>query len=56
MTINEAHKICREYYQLPNPGEDDDFMLTEALDTMSRRIRTSTDLLSKSSMRKWRML
>ena len=31
MTINEAHKICREYYQLPNPGEDDDFMLTEAL-------------------------
>ena len=36
MTINEAHKICREYYQLPNPGEDDDFMLTEALGFLIR--------------------
>ena len=36
MTINEAHNICREYYQLPNPGEDDDFMLTEALGFLIR--------------------
>ena len=36
MTINEAHKICREYYDLSNPGEDDDFMLTEALGFLIR--------------------
>ena len=31
MTINEAHKMCRDYYDLSNPTEEDDFLLTEAL-------------------------
>lgn len=31
MTINEAHKICREYYEISKPDEEDDFLMTEAL-------------------------
>ena len=32
MTINEAHKICEDYYRLSNPNDEDRFMVTEALD------------------------
>ena len=31
MTIYEAKKIVRDFYQLTNPSEDDNFMFTEAL-------------------------
>ena len=31
MTIKEARQICREYYELTNPKEEDDFVYTEAL-------------------------
>ena len=31
MTIREAKEICRKYYNLSNPKEDDDFLLVEAL-------------------------
>ena len=32
MTINEAHKICEDYYRLSNPNDEDRFLVTEALD------------------------
>ena len=31
MTIPEARKICRDFYGLTNPTEDDEFIFTEAL-------------------------
>ncbi|MBP5231252.1 MAG: sel1 repeat family protein [Clostridia bacterium] len=31
MTIAEARRICRKYYELTNPTEDDDFLFTEAM-------------------------
>ncbi len=31
MTIVEAQRICRNYYRITNPTEDDDFLYTEAL-------------------------
>ena len=31
MTVSEAKKICRDYYRITNPTEEDDFMFTEAL-------------------------
>ena len=30
MTISEAKKICRQYYDLTNPTQEDTFLLTEA--------------------------
>ena len=32
MTILEARNICRNYYDLTNPSEEDRFLLAEALD------------------------
>ena len=32
MTINEAHKICEDFYRLSNPNDEDRFLVTEALD------------------------
>ena len=31
MTINEARRICRDYYRLAVPTDDDEFIFTEAL-------------------------
>ena len=31
MTIEEATRICRQFYALGNPGEDDRFLFTEAM-------------------------
>ena len=31
MTVSEAQRICRDYYDLTNPSEEDTFLLTEAL-------------------------
>jgi len=31
MTVSEARKICRDFYDLTNPTDDDEFLFTEAL-------------------------
>ncbi|MCR5781128.1 MAG: sel1 repeat family protein [Clostridia bacterium] len=31
MTVSEAHKICRDYFNITNPSEEDSFVYTEAL-------------------------
>ncbi len=41
MTISEAKKICRQYYDLTNPTQEDTFLLTEALDFLIRETKNS---------------
>ncbi len=36
MTLREADNICRHYYNLTNPGEEDRFIFTEALEFVIR--------------------
>ncbi len=41
MTINEARKICQNYYDLTNPTEDDDFVFTEAMKYLIEETKNS---------------
>lgn len=41
MTIPEARKICRDFYDLTNPTEDDEFIFTEALKYLIEETKNS---------------
>lgn len=41
MTISEARKICRDFYDLINPTEDDEFVFTEALKYLIEETKNS---------------
>ena len=41
MTIPEARKICRDFYDLTNPTEDDEFIFTEALKYLIEETKSS---------------
>lgn len=41
MTIIEAKKICKNYYNLTNPGEEDRFLFAEALDYLIKETKDS---------------
>ena len=41
MTIVEARKICREFYQLTNPNDEDEFLFVEALQFLIEETKNS---------------
>ena len=41
MTIPEARKLCRDFYDLTNPTEDDEFVYTEALSFLIDQTKNS---------------
>ena len=45
MTITEAKRICREYYELTNPSEDETFIFTEALQYLIDRTKDPAYML-----------
>ena len=50
MTIIEAKRICENYYNLTNPGEEDRFMYAEALDYLIRETKDSDYMVDLGAM------
>ena len=46
MTVTEARKIEKEFYQNPNPSEEAFFLYTEAMDYLIQTIKDPKDMVS----------
>lgn len=49
MTVIEARRIAREYYDMSNPTEDDRFLFVEAMQFLIRETKNSNAMLDLGS-------